>query len=250
MRTLSAIIFFWIGLVGATAQDGARNKGNAALFHISYAFQLPAGDLSERYGSNTNVGIAAEWMTDKTNLIFGLESGYIFGNQVKTDVLAGLRTAEGFIVGNDKGIADIPLKQRGYYIGGMAGKLFPMSAKETRSGLRLTLGAGLLQHKIRIQDDPERGVAALAGDYKKGYDRLSNGLAFNAFAGYQMLSNDGRINFFIGLEACYGMVQNRRSFNYDTRTQDTRRYNDALIGLRAGWTLPFYVGKASGEIFY
>ncbi len=250
MRFFLLLIFLGTCIAGTTAQENARNKGNAVLFHISYAYQLPAADLSERYGANTNVGIAGEWLTDKTNLIFGLESGYIFGNQVKTDVLAGLRTAEGFIVGNDRGLADIPLKQRGYYVGGKVGKLFPISIKEPRSGLRVTLGAGLLQHKIRIQDDPERGVAALAGDYKKGYDRLSNGLAFNAFAGYQMLSNDGRINFFIGLEACYGMVQNRRSFNYDTRTQDTRRYNDALIGLRAAWTLPFYVGKASGEIFY
>ncbi len=232
------------------AQDNARNRGNALAFHISYGFQLPAADLAERYGFNNNVGIGTEFIAEKTNLIFGFESGYIFGNEVKTDVLSGLRTAEGFIIGNDRGIADILLKQRGFYVGGMVGKLFPLSVKEPRSGLRLTLGMGLLQHKIRIQDDPQRAVAAISGDYKKGYDRLSNGLAFNGFAGYQMLAMDGRLNFFVGLEACYGTTQNRRTFNFDTRSQDTRRYNDALIGVRAGWILPFYLGKAAREIFY
>lgn len=232
------------------AQDDARNVGHAVAFHISYAFQMPVADLSERYGSNNNVGLGLEFITDKSNLILGLNTGYLFGDQVKTDVLAGLRTAEGFIVGNDKGIADIVLKQRGFYAGALVGKIWPLGVKEPRSGLRTTLGAGLLQHKIRIQDDPQRAVAALSAEYKKGYDRLSNGLAFQGFIGYQILSKDKRINFYVGAEACYGTVQNRRSFNFDTRSQDTRRYRDGLIGLRAGWVLPIYTGKAAREIFY
>ncbi len=234
----------------SSGQDDARNKGNAVAVYISYAFQLPALDFAERYGLNNNVGVGTEFITDKSNFIFGLESGYLFGNEVKTDVLAGLRTAEGYIIGNDRSVADIQLKQRGFYIGGMAGKLFPLSVKEPRSGIRFSLGAGLLQHKIRIQDDPQRAVAPLSGDYKKGYDRLSNGMAFNSFLGYQMLAKDGRINFFVGMEACYGMTQNRRSINFDTRSRDTRRYDDMLLGLRAAWILSFYMGKSAREIFY
>lgn len=248
----SSFFLYPILLLAVTAfsQDDARNKGNAVIFHISYAFQFPALDLNQRFGSNSNVGIGTEYITGQSNLIFGIESGFLFGNEVKTDVLAGLRTNEGFIIGNDRAVADIGLRQRGFYAGAMAGKLFPLSQKEPRSGLRLTLGAGLLQHKIRIQDDPQRAVAPLAPEYKKGYDRLSNGLAFNGFIGYQMLSKDGRINFFAGLEGCYGATQNRRSLNFDTRIRDERRYNDVLIGLRAGWILPFYMGKAAREIYY
>jgi hypothetical protein len=231
-------------------QDGARNKGNAFAFNISYAYQLPAADLSRRFGANSNVGIGAEYITDGSDFIFGFQSGFLFGNVVKTDVLSGLRTEEGFIIGNDRVVADVQLRERGFYIGGMAGKLLPLSIKEPRSGLRFTIGAGLLQHKIRIQDDAERPVAALSDEYKKGYDRLSNGLAFNSFLGYQMLSLDGRINFFIGVEAIYGATRNRRSFNFDTRSTDTRQYNDVLLGLRVGWVLPFYVGKGAREIYY
>lgn len=231
-------------------QDGARNKGNAFAFNLSYAYQLPAADLSQRFGASNNVGMGFEYITDGSDFIFGLQTGFLFGNVVKTDVLAGLRTEEGYIIGNDRVLADIQLRQRGFYIGGMAGKLLPLSVKEPRSGLRFTVGAGLLQHKIRIQDDAQRPVAALADEYKKGYDRLSNGLAFNGFLGYQMLSLDGRINFFVGVEAIYAGTRNRRSFNFDTRSTDTRLYNDVLFGLRLGWIVPIYVGKSAGEIYY
>ncbi len=250
MRGIASIICLSLLAWSSQAQDDARNAGHAVAFHISYAFQMPFADLSERYGPNSNVGLGLEFVADKSNLILGLNTGYLFGDQVKTDVLAGLRTTEGFIVGNDRGIADIALKQRGFYVGALVGKLWPLGGKEPRAGLRTTLGAGLLQHKIRIQDDPQRAVAALSAEYKRGYDRLSNGLAFQSFVGYQMLSKDKRINFYIGAEVCYGTVQNRRNFNFDTRSQDTRRYRDGLIGLRAGWLLPVYVGKAAREIFY
>jgi hypothetical protein len=250
MRCLTIIVLLSAFSLPAKAQDDAKNKGNAIIFQISYAFQYPSLMLKNRYGNNNNVGIGMEYILDKSNIILGWQSGYLFGQTVKTDVIAGLRTAEGLIIGNDRGIADIQLYQRGYYVGAMVGKLFPMSTKEPRSGLRITLGSGLLQHKIRIQDDPQRPVGALSGDYKKGYDRLSNGLAFNGFMGYQVLSKDGLINFYLGLEAIYGNTRNRREINIDTGVKDTQTYQDMLIGIRAGWMLPFYVGARSREIFY
>lgn len=250
MRFPLLAIAILVCLSSASGQNAELNKGNAFIFQIAYGFQWPAADLSDRFGMNNQVGLGTEFMTEKSNLIFGIESSYLFGDRVKTDVLAGLRIAEGFLIGNDRAIADIQLRQRGFYLGGMAGKLIPISAKEPRSGIRLTLGAGLLQHKIRIQDDPQRVVASLTDTYKKGYDRLSNGLAFQAFSGYQMLSKDRRINFYAGLEVCLGFTQNRRSFNFDTRTQDLNVYQDVLFGIRAGWMIPVYTGKAAREIFY
>lgn len=250
MRLQLFVLTFFFSICRMFGQDAELNKGNAFVFQIAYGFQWPAADLADRYGMNNQVGLGAEFITEKSNLIFGIESGYLFGNQVKTDVLAGLRIAEGFLIGNDRAIADILLKQRGFYMGAMAGKLFPTSVKEPRSGLRVTLGAGLLQHKIRIQDDPQRLVASLTDEYKKGYDRLSNGLALKGFMGYQMLSKDRRINFYAGIDACLGFTRNRRSLNFDTRMQDLELYQDVLLGLRAGWMLPIYTGKAAREIFY
>ena len=135
--------------------------------------------------------------------------------------------------------------------GAHVGKLIPVGFSNPRSGLRLTVSAGLLQHKIRIQDDPLSFVPHLDDDYKKGYDKLSNGLAFTEFVGYQLLSTNKRINFFAGFEFTQGFTMNRRAFDFDTRQQDTANRVDLNVGFRVGWVLPFYVGqRASEEIYY
>lgn len=231
-------------------QAGVQNIGEGLLINLSYAFQIPGEDLSSRFGSNFNLGLNTEYITNKSNFIFGLEGQFIFGNNVKTDVLANLRTPQGDIIADDKTIANILLRQRGFYVGGLIGKIFSLSPSNPRSGIRLSLGVGLLQHKIRIQDDPTRDVSPVAGDYKKGYDRLSNGFALTQFIGYQLLSTNRRMNFYIGFELTEGFTQSRRNFNIDTRDVETERRFDVLYGFRAAWVVPFYFGSGSEEIFY
>lgn len=233
------------------AQNTARlNEGNAILVNFSYGYQIPSADLRERFGNNGNIQTGVEYLT-KSNFIFGINGGLLFGSIVKQDVLAGLRTQEGFIIANDRQPADIQLRQRGWYAGGLVGKLFSLDPNNPRSGIRIALGAGLLQHKIRIQDEPQRVVAPLDREYKKGYDRLTNGLAISQFIGYQLLSVDRRLNFTLGVEAIQGFTQNRRAFNFDTQMQDTAMRLDVLFGGRITWTLPFYLGsEGSSEIIY
>ncbi len=249
MRFILCFLFLSLR-VAAFAQSSELNKGNGLLVHISYGAQLPAGDLSDRFGISTSIGGGLDFITDKNNLLVGIEGSYQFGDNVKEDVLAGLRTPDGFIIGNDRSYADIQLRQRGFYIGGLIGKLFTLSKNNYRSGIRLTLGAGLLQHKIRIQEDPSRFVPQLSDVYKKGYDRLSNGFSLNQFIGYQLLASNKRVNFYAGFEFIQGFTQNRRNFNFDTLSQDTSKRLDLYFGLRLGWTLPFYMGTAANEIYY
>lgn len=226
------------------------NTDKVLLLHISYAMQKPGGDLSDRFGTNFDVGGGLEWMTAKGNWIFGLDGGYLFGSNVKTDVLAGLRTPDGYIIGNDRVYADIQLRERGFHGTLLVGKLFSLSDVNKRSGIRVTLGGGFLQHKIRIQDDPSRSVPQLSEAYKKGYDRLSNGLLLTQFIGYQYLGADRRANFFAGIEFSQGFTQNRRDFNFDTRSTDTAKRLDLLFGIRVGWTLPFYLNSNPDSIYY
>jgi hypothetical protein len=114
----------------------------------------------------------------------------------------------------------------------------------------VTLGAGFLQHKVRIQDDPTRNVPQLSKEYKKGYDRLTNGWALTQFIGYQKLANDRRLNFFFGIESMQAFTAGRRSFNFDTQSTDNDNRIDLSFGFRAGWILPFYYGKGQDEISY
>lgn len=246
---LFALLFLISSASSAQVQD-AQNSGSGLLFDFSYGLHFPGGDLQERFGNNFSPGLYIGYITDKNNWIFSLQSSFQFGSTVKTDVLANLRTAEGYIISNDRAVADIQLRERGFYLGVGIGKLIGLSAGNYRSGLRLDLGVGLLQHQIRIQDDPVRTVAALTGDYRKGYDRLSNGPALRQFVGYQVLSKDRRANFFVGIEVMEGFTQNRRDYDFLTQQQDQSKRLDLLYGFRLGLTLPFYIGQRADEIYY
>ncbi|MCB0571004.1 MAG: hypothetical protein KDC66_14620 [Phaeodactylibacter sp.] len=251
MRNITLILLLLLPLLaGAQSNDNALNKGHALLIHLSYGGHSPGGDLAKRFGSAFGVGTGFDFITSESNWIAGLDFSYYFGSNVKEDVLASLRTPEGFVIGNNRTYSDIRLRMRGFYAGGHIGKLFGLGFANPRSGIRLTLGAGLLQHKVRIQDDPQSAVPQLSGDYKKGYDRLANGLAFTEFIGYQVLSIDGRINFYAGLEFTQGLAMSRRDYDFDTRTKDETKRLDLLYGLKAGWILPIYFGKGADERFY
>ena len=250
LLSFTLLCFLPLFLWGQKRSEYTLNRGNALLFSLSYAGHKPGGDLANRFGNNFSFGTGAGLITNKGNWLVGLDFAYLFGGEVKEDVVASLRTPDGYIIGNDRGYANIELRERGFYAGGYIGKLISIGLPNPRSGIRVTLGAGLLQHKIRIQDDPLSGVPQLSGDYKKGYDRLSNGLAFSEFIGYQVMSMDKRVNFYAGLEFTQGMTMSRRDFNFDTRTKDETERKDLLFGIRVGWVIPLYFGKEAGEVYY
>lgn len=247
--------FIAVLLLAATARSGAQdaiytsNEGTILAVNLSYGAQLPGGDLSDRYGVNINTGAGLQFFTN-TNWMLELEGQYLFGNKVKSDVLAPLRSPEGYIFADDGGPADITLRERGWWIGLSAGKLIPLLPSNPRSGLRISLGAGLLEHKIRIQNDPQAFVPALTSEYRKGYDRLANGLALKQFIGYQHFSINRRINFFAGIELMQGFTASRRSWNIDEMAKEEGSRLDLLFGFRAGWVLPFYLGEKGETIYY
>ncbi|MEY3050951.1 MAG: hypothetical protein RLY31_736 [Bacteroidota bacterium] len=251
--TLSAFLLSWLtGGVSAQRNPYAMPRGNEGpvlLFQTAYGGHRSAGDLSARFGDKFSVGGGIEWMGAR-NFLVGTQAVLYFGDQVRTDVIANLRDIDGFIHGEGGGISDIGLRERGTYLGGHVGKLIRLSPGNHRSGLRVTVGAGFLRHKIRIQDDPQVFVPGLSGDYKKGYDRLTNGLALTQFVGYQYMSRNRMVNLLLGLEFTQGFTENRRTINFDTRTAEPGRRLDLLHGLRIAWTLPLYIGDNADEIQY
>lgn len=258
MRIFTTIILILLFTAASYGQalSGRNNEGPVLLINVSYAYQIPSGDLVDRFGSNFNVGGGVDFLTRK-NFIVGGQMNYLFGNEVKTNLVQDLtRTlASGAqVVYGNAGIgepSDIQFKERGWYAGGHIGKLFSISKDNPRSGIRVTVGAGYLQHKIRVQDDPQSFAPVLAGDYKQGWDKLASGLAFTEFIGYQMMTKNRRINFSFGLEFTQGFTKNRRTYDFQTRTEnskDTRK--DNLIGFRVNWSLPLFFEGEAAEVFY
>lgn len=249
-RGLFLLIFVLLYNSELSAQASNNEPKGVILSKFTYGAQVPAGTLKERFGTNFIAGGGIDWQWGPKNWVLGLDAQYIFGNRVKEDPLVGLRTKEGNIIGNDREVADIPMRERGFYVGLTAGRVFPANSKQSsRAGWRVNFGLGMLQHKIRIQDDPQRSVVQLTDVYKKGYDRLSNGLALQQYFGYQAMSKDRRSNFMAGFEFMQGFTQSRRSFDFATQGRDGKKRIDLLLGIRLGWILPFYADKAE-DIYY
>ena len=251
-RTFS-ILFFLIGTSCIFAQSQRKNTYTAVVTNITYGIHTPAGDLADRFGNNFSIGGGFDVLTERHNWIVGIKGNNLFGNTVKEDVIASLRDADGFILGNNRDgqgdYAIVALRERGFYAGGHIGKLWGISKKNSRSGIRVTVGVGLLQHKVRIQD--ESGTAqSLAGAYIKGYDQLSNGLALEQFIGYQHLSTTRGFNFFAGFEFTEAFTQNRRAVNFAIKERDTTQRRDILVGFRIGWSIPIYIGERGEDLRY
>ena len=255
MHKILVLISFIICFVNPLkSQDSAKNNTenfmNIGMTNLSfgYGIEFPFGDMKDRFSKNLKFTLGAERVT-QSNWIFGLEFSYMFGDTVKEDVLSNLRLSNGEILGSDNAYADVFTRERGLFLGVNVGKILPFR-KKSRSGLRITAAAGLLIHYVRIQDEAS-SLPQIEGDYKKGYDRLTRGLALRQFVGYQHVTENKRVNFYIGLEFTQGFTSNIREVNFDTglSTSKDRRF-DGLVGLKAAWILPFFDDFVDEEVFY
>ena len=219
----------------------------APMFCFSYAFQIPAGDMKDRFGVSSSVG--ADFMVkNKKNWVFGADFHFIFGSDIKeSSILDGMKTNQGEIIGQDGQYADIAISERGYTTCAKIGKIFPLGKPNKNSGIIFTTGAGFMQHKIRF-DIANNTAPQLTKESKKGYDRLTNGFLLDHFLGYMFLGNKRLMNFYGGFEFTQAFTQNRRSYNWDTMQRDTKSRYDVLYGIRIGFIIPFY--KRTGKTYY
>src|SRR6478735_7708730 len=106
---------------------GQASLKDSALFitsiRVSYAPQLPGGNMVDRFGWNSNLGFHVDVKT-KHSVLFGLEGNYIFGNKVKEDVLSILRTNDSAIIDQDGHYAKILTLERGLIINAYTGYLW------------------------------------------------------------------------------------------------------------------------------
>lgn len=228
----------------------SQSPDNAFWIQPGYAVQLPAGDLAGRFGANLSPGLQFSYHWGKKKLVFETHTAMLLGSHVKEPVLAPLLTPEGFLIGVEGTYANVSLRQRGWYNMTGIGKLWQVSPKNQSSILKLSIGGGFLQHKIRIQEDPQNATPQVGGDLKKGYDRLSNGLALGQTLTYYYFHPKDPINFSISLEFIQAWTQNRRDFDYDLMANNGEQRLDILMGLRLAWVFPVIFYSRPEEILY
>lgn len=249
-KGLFLLLFFVIVLQHVYAQKSIRDSVlNFAAIGAEWGLQVPFGDMADRFGFGGITGGGVMYKTKK-NIVYEGNFGFIYGNRVKEDsILKPIMTSQDFIIDRTGNPAEVFLFERGFTVTGRVGKIFTFIGPNPNSGLHVALGMGFMQHKIRIQDNLE-SVPQLQGDYRKGYDRLTNGWLISQSVGYQHFSNYRLVNYYIGFEFYEAITENRRSFNYDTGEHDGRTRLDILGTMVVRWYFPTYKRQPKEFYFY
>ncbi len=243
---LFAVIFLFVQ--NLVAQVSVKDSSiYTPLVGLSYGYQISAGDMAKRFGNSSSIQLNVDFKTEK-QWTFGINGSFLFGKDIReTGIFDSLITTDGYIIGQNGEFADIRLYERGFTVSVTAGRLFTLRMPNPNSGIMFNIGIGFLQHKIRIETI-NNNVPQLSKEYKKGYDRLSNGILLSENLGYLYLSNNRMLNFYIGFECMQGFTKNRRSYDFDLMKQDTKKRMDILYGGKLAWVLPLY--KKAPQAFY
>lgn len=231
---LAGKLVFLATLILSTSSTYAQDK---LVMGFSYGIQKPLGRLENRFGNGFAASSELTWHFNKSGLFAGLDGAFFFGDQVKEDVLSQLRTSQGFIYGNDKSIANIQLRMRGWMAATTLGKDWTLTKV---SAIRIKTGPAYAVHRIRIQDDPQTIVPQLATGYKNGYDRLEGGPAVYVYGAYHYQSVDSRIRFNLGVELLYIFSSGLRSYQFDLMQPYFNKEKSLFIGIKGTWLLPLY----------
>jgi hypothetical protein len=221
------------------------------MFSASYMVQFPGGDMADRFGVNSNIG-GSFMLKLKNNLFLDINANYIFGNELKGDaahIFDSIETEDGAVINKYGEFAKIRTFERGYFIGGRLGMVLPIFRPNLNSGPLILLGGGILQHKIRIENDGNN-APQINNDYKFGYDKMSYGFCASEFIGYIYFSKKQFINCYIGIEFYQGFTKSGRSYDFSLMKKDTKERLDLLYSIKFGWIVPVYKRMPDKYYYY
>lgn len=237
----------------APAQKSEKKHG--FILNFNGNFDVPAGDMAKRFGINYRLGPALSYKTS-SNWLFGVKVDFILGNITNQDsLMINIRDKYStqntklyqFINGDGERVG-VPIFERGYAAGLFAGKIISWSEYAPDNGLALITTVGFLQHKIKILDKSNT-ISQIRHEYIKGYDRLTNGIFVEQYAGYIYFAKNRLLNFTIGADLLIGFTQGRRDYLYDVmRTDDKQRF-DILFGVKGAWFIPIFKRNSEELIF-
>ena len=230
------------------AQSSIRDSSiNLSVIGIQYSRNISSGDLNDRFGGFNALG-ASFTFKFRNNIYFRLSYDFLFGENVKeNDVLDPLLTDKGNMINGLGYLEPVFMEMRGDMISFKIGKIFPWFGPNPNSGVYFSLGSGFLQHKIHFSYT-SGPLYPLRDPYKKGYDRLSNGITFSQDIGYIFFDNANFKNFYIGLNFTEGFTENRRDWNFDEMRKDDSKRTDMIISFKFGINIPIY--KKAAQDYY
>lgn len=244
-------IFFLFFSTHSSAQLNVKDSAIAMPWvSVQGGFNLTAGDLALRHGYFTHVGAFAGYKT-RRNWVYGIDGSYMFGNDIReTGLFSHLVDSKGNITDQNGDIATVVVGSRGLHVNLNAGKILPILSPNPNSGLYLSVGAGFLAHKIRVETQ-DHVVPQLELDYRKGYDRLVQGLNISQFVGYAFMSSESFVKFYGGFYIQEGFTFEQRDIYFDQPDVPvpTSSRLDIQYGLRVGWLIPIYTRQPKDFYF-
>lgn len=237
LQRILVLFFLSITCLKLYAQPSVKDSIlPATMLTPTFGVSIPLGDMQSRYPVAFQIGgnIMHKF---KNNWLISFSGSFLFGETVKQ---RNLMQSILPIISEDGTQPLISVGMRGFLFSANAGKVIPLGNKPNRnSGLLITLGGGFMQHKMYINASDGQSPQ-IGGNYKKGYDMLTNGFMLNEFIGYVFLGNKRVVNFIVGVEFTQAFVKNRRGYNYHTFEYDNQLKYDFLITPKIGWIFPIY----------
>lgn len=209
------------------------------IYGLTYKGSLPGGDFAKRWGYSNALGAELNFKL-KSNITFGLESQFLFGNTFKElSIFDNLINEDGNITNLAGQQGDVLFLLRGANFTGQLGYVFTKVGKGPNAGIWINGGIGYQFHKIRIEHTYGE-IPQLDEPYSKGYDKLSMGIVTKQFIGYLQQGNRKFLDFYGGFEFAQGFNKNVRTFNFDTEGPENELRLDLFFGIKVGWMIPIY----------
>ena len=165
-KPIVTCLFLALATWAMAQQDPSRDALPLVLVKPHGGVYLPGGHLAERFGPGAMVGLDVAYKT-KSNWQFSVSGSHIFGAPVReTDIMRNITTSSGDIITEAGVFEDYRLRQFGWAVYGKVGRVFPVVGPNPNSGLLLSLGYGILQHKIWIET-PRNNSPQISTEYKK-----------------------------------------------------------------------------------
>ncbi|MCB0481664.1 MAG: hypothetical protein KDC83_09540 [Flavobacteriales bacterium] len=245
------LLFFYLLLGQNNGVFSQQSVRDSSIFipHIDayYSFGLPSGDLVRRFGYFHNIGLGF-YIKDRKSWVYGGETGIQFGDQVKENTISNLVTSGGGVIDVDGNYAAMKLSMRGINVNAKGGRLFNKWGPNPNCGFLFLLGVGYWQHRIRVEDVQQK-VPQIEGDYQQGYDRLTKGVIFSQYIGYQLFSNSRLLNLSLGVEFNQSIMRNIRAYNFNEYKKDQSKRNDNYTAFKLYWSIPLYK-KVPQDFYY
>lgn len=253
--TLPPVRYFVVCVCICFAASAARGQARYVALGPAFGLGFPQADWGDRYGRLGLAGVQAEYAArERWSFAARLEIG--FGDDVRVDPLAEVRSPSGPLLGEDGlgevGFSEVTPRARAYRLQVIVGHERPLGG----SPWRWYAGAGphYLLHAIRFQEDPALLTPQLDNGRAGGYDRRAGGLGATAEVGLRYVDRGGRYVGFATGSAGFTATAALRDTQFDLGEADYQAGADATVGVRVGILLALYRdtngGAAPEDIYY